>query len=76
MQLLLVADVARLLNASHSHVYGLMKTGRLPFVHIGIGKQGGKRIRLEDLESFIEANLVVEKKAPPPLRVKLKHLQL
>lgn len=76
MRLLLVAEAARMLNASNSLVYELMKSGRLPYVRIGTGKQGGKRIRLEDLERFIEENLVVEQAVAPPTKLKLKHLRL
>lgn len=76
MKLLLVTEAAQTLNASISHVYGLMKSGRLPYVRIGIGRQGGKRIRKEDLDRFIEENLVMEQEPAPSLKVKLKHLQL
>ena len=76
MKLLLVSEVAKILNASNSLVYELMRSGRLPYVAIGRSKQGGKRIHEDDLATFIEENRVVEQGSAPPLKVRLKHLQL
>lgn len=76
MKLLKPPQVAMLLNSSTSLVYNLMKEGRLPFIRIGTGKQGGKRIREDDLERFLEENRVVSRSLDPPVTVRLKHLKL
>ena len=73
--LLTVAEVAERLHCSTSLIYGLLKQGRLPYVRLGSG-QGGKRICESDLEQFIVENKVVEQQIAPPVKVKLKHLQL
>jgi excisionase family DNA binding protein len=71
-----VSQVAERLNCSPSLVYELLRQGRLPFIRIGTGAQGGKRVREEDLSQFIEGNRVAEHSGAPPPRVKLKHLEL
>lgn len=76
MKLLQVSEVAKILNASNSLVYDLMRSGRLPYVAIGRKRQGGKRIHEDDLALFIEENRMVEQGPAPPKKMKLKHLQL
>lgn len=76
MKLLQVCEVAKILNASNSLVYDLMRSGRLPYVAIGRKRQGGKRVHEDDLALFIEENRMVEQGSAPPKKVKLKHLQL
>lgn len=74
--MLTVNQVAKHLNCSPSLVYELLRKGRLPFIRIGIGEQGCKRIRKEDLDQFIEDNRLVGQSIGPQDRVTLKHLKL
>jgi excisionase family DNA binding protein len=52
-QYLKVVDVAQLAQVSPSQIYALVKNGSLRAVKFG----AAIRIRLEDLEEFIRANL-------------------
>ena len=45
--------IAEILNISRAFAYRLMKQGVIPVVHIG----NARRVRLGDLESFIELNI-------------------
>jgi excisionase family DNA binding protein len=45
-----VVDAARILSLSRSTVYELMYSGKLPSVKIG----GSRRIRVMDLEAFVD----------------------
>jgi excisionase family DNA binding protein len=56
--LLKAADVARYLNVSRTQAYRLMQED-IPVVRFGISTV---RVRLSDLENFIEANLQGPKK--------------
>ena len=57
-QLLRANDVARMLSVSRSFAYQLMERGELPTVRIG----HALRVRIQDLEAFIEASLVQAQK--------------
>ena len=50
--LLTVKQVAERLNCCESQVYALLGAGELPYIRIGLGKQGGKRIDEADLEEL------------------------
>jgi excisionase family DNA binding protein len=53
-QLLLKADdVARILNISISFAYQLMNRNEIPTIHIG----NARRVRISDLEVYIESNI-------------------
>ena len=54
-KLLKANEVAELLSVSRSFAYALMQTGQLPIVHLG----RSVRVRPEDLEKFIQMNLVI-----------------
>lgn len=49
-------EVADLLSVSRSYAYSLMKSGKLPTVHLG----RSVRVRYEDLEEFIQKNTSVD----------------
>jgi excisionase family DNA binding protein len=49
-----VAETAGALSLARTTVYGLMETGKLPYVKIG----RARRVRLDDIVKLIEANLV------------------
>jgi excisionase family DNA binding protein len=51
--LLTAGDVAYRLHIGRSCTYSLMQSGRIPTVRIG----KSRRVRLEDLESFIKRNI-------------------
>ena len=53
-RLLRASDVANTLNVSRSFAYELLETGQLPTVRMG----RALRVRVQDLEAFIECNLV------------------
>ena len=53
--LLKANEVAELLSVSRAFAYSLMQSGQLPTVHIG----RSVRVRPEDLEEFIQLNLVI-----------------
>ena len=53
--LLKAEEVAELLSVSRSFAYALMQSGQLPTVQIG----RSVRVRPEDLEEFIQLNLIV-----------------
>lgn len=55
-KLLKASDVANTLNISRSFAYMLLETRQLPAVRIG----HALRVRVQDLEAYIEANLVQE----------------
>lgn len=55
-RLLTIEEVAELTKVSASHLYSLIKEGTLPAVAFG----RAKRIRPEDLEEFIRANLTTD----------------
>jgi excisionase family DNA binding protein len=57
-KLLKASDVATTLNISRSFAYLLLETGQLPTVRIG----RTLRVRVQDLEAYIESNLVHESK--------------
>ena len=52
-QLLKAVEIAAILNVSRSFVYRLMSEREIPTVNIG----SAKRVRREDLNAFILANL-------------------
>ncbi|MQC26898.1 MAG: DNA-binding protein [Chloroflexi bacterium] len=52
-RLLRASDVAKILNISLALAYRLLQLGEIPCVRIGTAV----RVRPEDLESYIEANL-------------------
>jgi excisionase family DNA binding protein len=54
--LLTSKDVARILNISRSYAFKLMRQGDIPVVQIG----RSVRVRAEDLEAFILANIEKE----------------
>ena len=54
-KLLKAEEVAELLSVSRSFAYALMQSGQLPTVHLG----RSVRVRPEDLEEFIQLNLIV-----------------
>lgn len=51
-RLLRANDVAKILNISRPLAYRLMQTGKLPTIRIN----SSVRVRLEDLEGYIQAN--------------------
>ena len=54
--LLKAGDVARILNVSLAYAYQLMQRGEIPTVHMG----RSRRVRLSDLEGFIEKHTYTE----------------
>jgi excisionase family DNA binding protein len=74
--LLTVKQVAERLNCCESQVYALLGAGRIAYVQIGLGRQGGKRIDERDLEAFIAAAKRggVPPRTPRPAPPKLKRL--
>jgi excisionase family DNA binding protein len=58
-RLLKPGDVAGILNISRSFAYHLLETRQLPTVRIG----RTLRVRAQDLEAYIEANLIQENKS-------------
>ena len=52
-KLLKAIEVAAILNVSRAMAYRLIQTGEIRSVHIGMAR----RVRLEDLQWYIEANL-------------------
>lgn len=52
-RLLRANDVAKILNVSLALAYRLLQTGEIPCVRIGTAV----RVRSEDLEAYIDANL-------------------
>ena len=52
-KLLKAIEVADILNVSRAMAYRLIQTGEIRSVHIGMAR----RVRLEDLQWYIEANL-------------------
>jgi excisionase family DNA binding protein len=72
MPLLRITEVARLLACSIATVYALIDRRELPAVRIGAGG-GGVRVKLQDLEHFIESRRTVTH--PKDIKqVRLKHL--
>jgi excisionase family DNA binding protein len=57
-KLLKASDVANILGISRSFAYFLCETGQLPTVRIG----HSLRVRPQDLEAYIDTNLVHESK--------------
>lgn len=56
-KLLSVIEVARQLDCSRGHIYGLIAAGKLRAVEIAAtGTKPKTRIRAEDVEAFINAN--------------------
>lgn len=53
-QLLKANDVAKILNISRALAYRLIQTGKIPAVRIN----HSVRVRFEDLEHFIQDNLI------------------
>lgn len=51
--LLTAAEVSYRLHLSRSCTYSLMQSGAIPTVHIG----KSRRVRLQDLETYIEKNI-------------------
>jgi excisionase family DNA binding protein len=51
-ELLTVEEVARTLRVTRKAVYDLMRTGRLPYVQIGVTR--GRRIERSVLERFLK----------------------
>ncbi len=47
-------EIAEMLNVSKAHIYNLIASGDLPSVQVG----QSKRVRREDLEIFVERNLI------------------
>lgn len=57
IQLASVTKAAEVLDCSRGHVYGLIAAGKLRAVEIkATGTRSKTRIRLEDLEAYIDAN--------------------
>jgi excisionase family DNA binding protein len=54
-KLLKAEEVAELISVSRSFAYALMQTGQIPTIHLG----RSVRVRPEDLEEFIQLNLVI-----------------
>lgn len=52
-RLLRANDIAKILNVSRPLAYRLMQTGKIPTVRIN----RSVRVRLEDLEQYIQTNL-------------------
>ena len=52
-KLLNAREVAEILNISRAFAYKLMQTGEIPTIRIGYSR----RVRLADVEEFIERNL-------------------
>ena len=52
IRLLKVPEVAHMLAASNSFVYGLVKKGEIPAVRLG----RGIRLRLQDIQIYIDQN--------------------
>ncbi len=78
VRLLTVAQAAEFLGCRVTNVYGLLRTGRLPFVRIGQRK--GYRIDRRDLEQFVdsrkERRIAIETTPSWKPRVALKHIRL
>ena len=75
-QLLTIAQTAAQLGCSISNVYGLIASGRLPYV--AVGRRKGYRISVDDLRRFI-ASRTSEKQQPettPVYRPRLRHIRL
>jgi excisionase family DNA binding protein len=51
--LLTASEVSYRLHLSCSSVYSLMQSGAIPMVHLG----KSQRVRLQDLEAYIEHNI-------------------
>ena len=77
LQLLTIADVARVLACSEANVYAIIESGALPY--LTIGKSKGYRVDQQDLAEFIQSRKKgkqgVEDKAPRP-RPRLRHLKV
>ena len=77
LQLLTIADVARVLACSEANVYAIIDFGALPYLTIGRSK--GYRVDQQDLAAFIEdrkkGKQGVEDKAPSP-RPRLRHIEI
>jgi excisionase family DNA binding protein len=77
LQLLTIADVARVLACSEANVYAIIESGALPY--LTIGKSKGYRVDRQDLAAFIESRKVgkqgVEEQPPGP-RPRLRHLRI
>jgi excisionase family DNA binding protein len=58
-KLLKASDVANTLSISRSFAYSLLESGQLPTIKIG----RTLRVRVQDLEAYIESNLVRESKS-------------
>jgi excisionase family DNA binding protein len=76
--LLTVKQAAERLNCCESQVYALLGAGRIAYVQIGLGRQGGKRIDERDLEAFLAAakRCGTPPRVPQPARPTLKRLSL
>lgn len=79
MKLLLIREVARWLRCSQSTAYGLVASGALRHVRLGVGK-GGIRIPVDAVQEFLakrQTGAAEPKPSPPPRKpAKLKHLTL
>jgi excisionase family DNA binding protein len=75
MDLLTVREAAERLRVSKALLYGLIKSGKLPFVSVGNAK--GYRLLGSDIEEFIQSNRkqFQESERPKPRR-RFKHLKL
>ena len=58
-RLLRASEVASTLNISRSFAYQLLETGQMPTVRMG----HALRVRVQDLEAYIEAHLVQDGKS-------------
>lgn len=56
LKLLSAKDVAELIGLSPWSVRKMLRDGSLPSIRFSPGKHGSKRVRLADLEAFIEAH--------------------
>jgi excisionase family DNA binding protein len=74
MKLLTIAEACQLLRISRATLYGLIHSGKIPFVCVGQKK--GYRLRQVDLEEFIDSNRKVFHTTESRRQRKFKHLKL
>lgn len=75
-RLVTVKEAARLLGCSEANLYGLLESGKLPYVPIG--RRKGYRIDVEDLHRFIEQRKILNQpqESLHRARLRLKHVKL
>ncbi|MDA0658960.1 MAG: helix-turn-helix domain-containing protein, partial [Planctomycetota bacterium] len=76
-RLLSISEAASYLGCGQANVYGLIRSGELPYVRVG--RRKGYRIDREDIDRFIsDRKQQVRNAAPqvrPALRFALKHIR-